>query len=129
MSSIFRFLLCWLLVGLLGLGVSTARGQTSEAPFSVVRRVKASEVVASSLVAEKTPLKYPDAARNAGVQGTVVLNVVVAETGEVKEVTVISGDPLLAQASADGVKQWKYKPYMVNGAPVEMETQVSINFH
>jgi len=59
----------------------------------------------------------------------VVLKIVVAETGEVKEVTVVSGDPILAQAAADAVKQWKYKPYTVDGVPVEMETQVSINFH
>jgi TonB family protein len=87
------------------------------------------EVTASSLIAEKTPLKYPDAARNAGLQGTVVLNIVVAETGEVKEVSAASGDPLLAQAAADAVKHWKYKPYAVDGVPAEMETQVSINFH
>jgi TonB family protein len=129
MSYIFSFALCWLLLSLTGFGVSIARGQTSETPLSPSRRVKVSETVASSLVTEKTPLKYPDAARNAGIQGTVVLKVVVAENGEVKEVTPISGDPHLTQASADTVKLWKYKPYMVDGAPVEMETQVSINFH
>ncbi len=58
-----------------------------------------------------------------------MLNVVVAETGEVKEVSVATGNPVLAQAAADAVKQWRYKPYTVDHAPVEMETQVSINFH
>jgi protein TonB len=55
--------------------------------------------------------------------------VVTSETGDVKEVRVVSGDTILAQAAADAVKQWKYKPYVVDGTPVEMETQVSINFH
>ena len=118
---------CFVFFSLATIGAQSALGQASAPPAS--HRLKVSEVVASSLVAQKTPLKYPDAARNAGVQGTVVLNVVVSQTGDVKEVTVVSGDPLLAQAAADAVKQWKYKPYAVDGAPVEMETQLSINFH
>lgn len=129
MSHRFNFILRLLLVALLGAGATTARAQTAETSASVSRRVKVSETEASALIAEKKPLKYPDAARNAGIQGVVVLNVVVAETGEVKEVSVATGDPVLAQAAADAVKQWKYKPYMVDHAPTEMETQVSINFH
>jgi len=125
----FSFLFWYLAIGLATIGVQSAPGQASDAAPPASHRVKVSEVVASSLVAQKTPLKYPDAARNAGVQGTVVLNVVVSETGDMKEVTVVSGDPLLAQAAADAVKQWKYKPYMVDGATVEMETQLRINFH
>lgn len=105
-----------------------AFAQGTDSPASTPRRVLVSEAVASSLVSEKTPLKYPDDARNAGVEGTVVLKIVVAETGEVKEVSALSGDPMLARAAADAVKGWKYKPYSVDGAPVEMETQLEINF-
>jgi TonB family protein len=118
-----------LLVALSGAGMTTVLAQTTDAPSATYRRVKVPETDASALVVEKKPLKYPDAARNAGIQGVVVLNVVVAETGEVKEVSVATGDPVLAQAAADAVRQWKYKPYIVDQAPVEMETQVSINFH
>ena len=103
--------------------------QASAAPTSVPRRLRVSDIVASSLITAKTPVVYPDAARKTAVQGTVVLKLVVAEAGEVKEVSVVSGDPLLAQAAADAVKQWRYKPYTVDGTPVEMETQVSFNFH
>lgn len=53
----------------------------------------------------------------------------VAETGEVKDVTIVSGDPILAEAASDAVRQWKYKPCEIDGAPVEMETEVSISFH
>ncbi len=84
---------------------------------------------ASALVLQKAHIKYPEAARNAGTQGTVVLKVVTDYSGDVKEVSVVSGDPALAQAAADAVKQWKYKAYQVDGSPAEIETQVSINFH
>jgi TonB family protein len=122
-----RFLFCCVVFNLATLGA--ASGQTSEAVATSARHVKVSEAVGSSLVAQKTALKYPDAARDAGIQGTVVLKVIASATGDVKEVTVVAGDPLLAQAATDAVKQWKYNPYTVDGEPVEMETQVSINFH
>jgi len=84
---------------------------------------------ASALVVQKAPLKYPDAALKAHVEGTVVLKIVTSYSGDVQEVTVVSGDPALAQAAADAIKQWKYKPYLVDGSPAEMETQVIIGFH
>ncbi len=123
----FRLAACGLLIGLSSLG-HLAVGQASQAgPTS--RRIKVSEVTASGLIAQKMALKYPDAARTAGIQGTVILKVVTSETGDVKEVETVSGDPLLAQAAIDAVKQWKYKPYTLDGSPVEMETQLSISFH
>jgi TonB family protein len=96
---------------------------------SATHRAQVDAHTASALIVQKAPLKYPEAARKAGIQGTVVLRVVTDYSGDVKEVTVLSGDPVLAQAAADAVKQWKYEPYLVDGAPTEMETQVSINFH
>jgi TonB family protein len=85
--------------------------------------------IASALVAQRVPIKYPDAARAAGVEGVVVLRVVVGSGGDVEEVTVLSGDAALAQAAIEAVRQWKYKPYVVAGTAVAMETQVSVNFH
>ena len=102
---------------------------SSEGSAPPARRVKVTSEVASSLVVQKSSLSYPDAARNAGIQGLVVLGIVTNPAGEVREVTVVSGDPVLTQAAADAVKKWKYKPYLVEGFPVEMETQVTINFH
>jgi TonB family protein len=92
------------------------------------RRVQVDADSASALVLQKAPIKYPDAAHNTGIQGLVVLRVVTGESGDVKEVTIVSGDPALAQAAADSVKLWKYKPYMSEGSPAEMETQLTINF-
>jgi TonB family protein len=100
----------------------------SPSTAAAARRVQVDADTASALVVQKAPIKYPDAARNAGIQGTVVLKVVVGSSGDVQEVTVVSGDPALAQAAADAVKQWKYKPYLAEGLSAEVETQVSINF-
>jgi TonB family protein len=83
---------------------------------------------ASTMIVQKAPINYPDAARKAGVQGKIVLRVVTSYSGDVEEVTVVSGDPALAQAAVDAVKQMKYKPYLADGLPAEMETQVSFNF-
>lgn len=126
MSAKLSFSFCALLVVLQSFGPRLAMAQAEP---STPRRIKVSDVAASSLLIEKTPPKYPEAAAKSGVQGSVVLKLVVAETGEVKDVSVVSGDPILAEAAIDAVKQWKYKPYTVDGAPVEMETEVSMNFH
>lgn len=74
-------------------------------------------------------MNYPDNARNTGIQGMVVLKVVTSYSGDVKEVSVVSGDPALTEAAAESVQKWKYQPYDADGSPAEMETQVSINFH
>ncbi len=92
------------------------------------RRVLVDAVTASTLITQKSPLKYPDAAIKAGIQGTVVLKVVTSYSGDVEEVTVVSGDPTLTQAAVEAVKHWKYKPYLTEGSPAEMETQVNIDF-
>src|SRR5579884_1260328 len=91
-------------------------------------RIKVSEYVAATLIEKKFPLVYPEAARNDGTEGTVVLGIVTDTTGNVSEATVESGNPTLAQAALESVKRWKYKPYTVNGAPAEMETRVTVNF-
>ena len=83
----------------------------------------------SALIVQKAPLRYPDAALKARIEGTVVLKIVISSSGDVEEVTVVSGDPALAQAASEAVKQWKYKPYLADGSPAEMETQVTIGFH
>jgi TonB family protein len=96
---------------------------------SALRRARVDTETASALVVQKAPIDYPVVARDAGIQGTVVLKVVTNYSGDVQEVTVVSGDPALAQAAVESVKHWKYKPYQLEGLPAEMETLVSINFH
>jgi protein TonB len=71
---------------------------------------------------------YPDAAKKAGIQGAVVLDVVIGENGSVTEVTVVKGSSVLAKAATAAVLQWQYRPYLLNGKPVRAEGRVAVNF-
>ncbi len=77
----------------------------------------------------KVEAVYPDVARQAGVEGTVVLNLVIGKDGAVQGVKLLSGDPVLAQAAMDAVEHWRYAPTIVDGRPVNVLTSVSIEFH
>jgi protein TonB len=71
---------------------------------------------------------YPDLARSVRLQGHVVLAIVIGKDGSVEEIKLVSGHPLLAPAAMEAVKQWTYKPTMLNGQPVQVQTQVTVNF-
>jgi protein TonB len=71
---------------------------------------------------------YPPLAKQARIQGVVVLEAIIGKDGAVSEVKVITGHPLLQQAAIDAVSQWKYKPTLLNGEPVEVVTTVTVNF-
>jgi len=71
---------------------------------------------------------YPVAASSRGIQGQVWLTVVVTELGDVKDVKVISGDPILAEAAVDAVKKWKFKPYIKNGKAIQVSTKLPFDF-
>ena len=92
------------------------------------QRVRVSAGVAAGLLVSKVPPRYPEDAWQQRVQGTVVLMVNIDKEGNVYKTELISGQPLLAPAAIEAVRQWKYKPYLLNGAPVEVETQVQVNF-
>ncbi len=72
--------------------------------------------------------KYPALARSAHVQGEVVLAVIIGKDGSVADIKAESGHPLLIPAAIDAVKHWRYKPYKLNGKPVEVDTRVIVNF-
>ncbi|HMJ23862.1 MAG TPA: TonB family protein [Terriglobales bacterium] len=71
---------------------------------------------------------YPSAARQSHVQGTVVLEGTVSERGQVEDLQVVSGPPLLAEAAMDAVRKWRYTPYLLNGMPVRKQTRINISF-
>ena len=71
---------------------------------------------------------YPAIAKTARVQGQVVLQAEISKDGNIENLRVISGHPLLTQAALDAVKQWKYRPYILNGEPVPVETTVTVIF-
>ena len=102
-----------------------AHGQASTGP---IRRVRISQMVSDAFVIRKIQPAYPDEARRQHVHGNVVLKAEISHTGDVSELTVVSGDPLLAPSALEAVKQWKYKPYLLNGQPVDVETQVTVTY-
>ena len=72
--------------------------------------------------------QYPTLARQARVQGAVVLRAVSTREGRITNLQVVSGHPLLVQSAMNAVLQWRYRPYYLNTEPVEVETQVTVNF-
>ncbi len=76
----------------------------------------------------RVPPIYPQQAKQARIQGTVELQASIGKDGNITAVNVVSGDKTLALAAADAVKQWKYKPYLLDGQPVEIQTQITVNF-
>jgi protein TonB len=92
------------------------------------QRVRVSSGVVSGLLLRKVQPNYPPLARQARIQGVVVLQAQISKDGNIENLQLISGHPMLAPAAIEAVKQWKYKPYLLNGEPVEVETQVQVNF-
>ncbi len=93
-----------------------------------VKRIRvASRIVEANLIHDVAP-QYPPEAGRARIEGTVVLLAVIGTDGSVKDVRVENGLPILAQAAIDAVKQWRYKPYMIDGEPVEVDSRITINF-
>ncbi len=106
--------------GVMGSIVSAAPNQPS--------RVRVSAGVAEGLLLEKVMPHYPAEAKSNHVQGQVVLRAIIDRTGQVKGLSAFEGPSLLVPVTIDAVKQWKYRPYLLNGQPVEIETTVVINF-
>jgi len=71
---------------------------------------------------------YPLLARQARVQGMVELRAIISKTGRIENLSVLTGPPLLVRAAKDAVLQWRYRPYLLNGEPIEVETEVTVNF-
>jgi protein TonB len=105
---------------------STPEGQESQ-PKSP-QRIRVPEEVSRKLLISTVFPKYPALARQARIQGTVVLDANISKDGTVETLQVISGHPLLVQAALDSVKQWRYKSYMLNGKPVAVNTQIIVVF-
>jgi periplasmic protein TonB len=92
------------------------------------QRVRVSAGVTQGMVIRKVNPTYPQIAKTARVQGQVVLQAVISKEGTIEGLKVISGHPLLTQSAVDAVKQWRYRPYILNGEPVEVDTTVTVIF-
>ena len=82
---------------------------------------------AAMIIRQPRPL-YPPLAKSARIQGTVRFNAIIGEDGTIKNLTLVSGHPLLVAAAQDAVKQWVYRPTLLNGEPVEVVTQIDVIF-
>jgi protein TonB len=92
------------------------------------QRIRVSQGVSQGLIVKKVQPKYPEKARQNRIQGTVVLHALIGKEGDIVDLSVVSGDPLLVKSAVKAVKQWKYKPYLLQGNPVEVDTQILVNF-
>ena len=94
----------------------------------VLQTLHISQGVSQGLLIKKVQPVYPRNALTMHMEGAVELTATVSKSGAITAVKVVSGEQLLTKAAVDAVKQWKYKPYLLNGEPVEIQTQVTINF-
>jgi protein TonB len=101
-------------------------GNTGVTP--VLQTLNVSQGVSQGLLIKKVAPTYPQSALRLRIEGTVQLLATVSKEGSITHVKVLSGDSQLTRAASDAVKQWKYKPYLLNGEPVEIQTQVTVNF-
>jgi periplasmic protein TonB len=92
------------------------------------QRVRISQGVTRGLLIQKVEPQYPPLARAARVQGDVVLSAVIGTNGQITNLQLVSGHPMLVPAAIAAVKQWRYKPYLLNGQPVEVETTITVIF-
>jgi protein TonB len=71
---------------------------------------------------------YPTLARQARIQGTVELRAVISKAGTIENLVLVHGHPMLSAAAIEAVRQWRYRPYLLNDEPIEVETEITVNF-
>ena len=92
------------------------------------KRVRVSQGVMQGLIIKKVQPKYPKEAKKKHVEGSVILRAVISQTGDIGELQLISGPDLLVPSAMEAVKQWKYRPFLLQGQPVEIDTQITVNY-
>jgi protein TonB len=102
-------------------------GGPPPSPPTVTRALRPSHMMEGNLIRRVQP-EYPSLARQARIQGQVVLQAVISKQGAIENLRVLSGHPMLVRAAIEAVQQWRYRPYVLNGEPVEVETRVTVNF-
>jgi polyhydroxybutyrate depolymerase len=115
--------------GIISVSSSLAAAPTVSKPVPAVQRIRISQGVTQGLLIFRIEPTYPPLAQQARIQGVVVMTALIDKGGNVQHLQVVSGHPLLAPAAIAAVKQWRYKPFVLNGQPLEVETTVTVNFH
>jgi periplasmic protein TonB len=109
-------------------GVFHGTGSHAEVVQRPVSPKPISSVLAEGLLIQKVIPRYPPIAQEVRLQGTVVLQATISKNGTIENLHVMSGPAMLQQAALDAVAQWRYRPYLLNGEPVEVETTVNVEF-
>ncbi len=114
--------------GMLG-GAGTAPVVVAAKPKPPAGPARISSGVVSGLKLSGQTPQYPAIARAAHVGGSVVLHAIISKSGSIESLTVVSGSPMLQDAALEAVKTWRYKPYLLNGDPTEVDTTITVNFN
>jgi periplasmic protein TonB len=113
--------------GVIG-GVIGGVGGAPPPPKPTQTRIRQGGNVTAAKLMNKVQPQYPPLARQTRISGTVRLHAIIGKNGQVEQLEVMSGHPLLVQAALDAVKQWRYQPTQLNGEPVEVDTTIDVIF-
>ena len=116
------------LSGVIGGIVSASNAAVPKFVPVTPQRVRISQGVTKGLLIQKVEPAYPPLARAARVQGEVILSAIIDSNGQITNLQLVSGHPMLVPSAIAAVKQWRYKPYLLNGSPVEVETTITVIF-
>jgi periplasmic protein TonB len=96
-------------------------------PPTLAKPPRVSAMMEGNLIHRVEPV-YPIVAKTAGVQGVVLIKALISREGRIEQAQVVSGSPLLAPAALEAIRRWKYRPYYLNDQPIEVETEITVNF-
>ena len=114
--------------GVIGGIISSTPVAPPPPPKVEIKRIRVGGNVISAMAISRPRPIYPPLARQARIQGTVRLEAEISKMGTIESLKVISGHPLLVQSALDAVRQWRYKPTILNGEPVPVATTIDVNF-
>lgn len=113
--------------GVIG-GVIGGVGAAPPPPKPTQSRITRGGNVQAAMLVNRVQPQYPPLARQTRISGTVRLHAIIAKDGSVQQLEVLSGHPLLVQSALDAVRQWRYRPTLLNGEPVEVDTTIDVIF-
>jgi len=115
--------------GVIGSLLSSTTHTASVPTIAAPKRIRISTGISEGMLTHRVEPLYPLIAQRAKIEGSVELKAIISKEGTIEGLQRITGHPLLVTAAMDAVRQWRYRPYMLNGEPLEVETTVVVNFH
>lgn len=115
--------------GVIGSILSSTAHSTAPTVAAPKKPLRVSSGITEGMLVQRTEPVYPSLAQRAHIQGTVKLQAIISRQGTIENLQLVEGHPMLVQAAIEAVKHWKYRPYILNGEPLEVETIVIVNFH